>query len=116
MEKLLKKLSVLYDSVQMLFLMENISRRVRDHMVAIIEDVKSQLRQINDSDFEAKLESYSQSEKFVNEHINLADTIRILHELQRRNVDWNEKDCDEDDSSRLRGSVIGDNSRIPSGL
>ncbi len=116
MEKLLKKLNVLYNIVQILFLTDKINQAVRDHIVAIIGEMEFQLKKTVEDDFKGIMKSSSQSKEFVNKHINLADTNRILHELQRRNVGWNKEDCDEDDSSRLRGSVIGDNSRTPSGL
>lgn len=83
MEELLKKLGILYESVQMLFLMEKVSRNVRDHMVAIIGDMEFLLKRATDKDIE-KINGFSQSEAFVNKHINLADTTTLVFELKRR--------------------------------
>lgn len=83
MEKLLKKLGVLYESVQMLFFMEKISRNVRDHIVSTIGDMEFLLKRATDEDVK-KINGFSQSEDFVNKHINLADTATLVFELRRR--------------------------------
>lgn len=74
---------MLYNIVQILFLMDKINQAVRDHIVAIIGDMESQLKKMDEGDFKDKAESY-QSEEFVNKHLNLAGTRSMIEELRRR--------------------------------
>ena len=100
MEKLLKKLSVLYNIVQILFLTDKINQAVRDHIVAIIDEMEFQLKKTVEDDFKGIMKGCSQGEKFVNEHINLAGTRIVIEELRRRGrvIDRAERNNDEDNS------------------
>ena len=88
MEKVFKLIDKIAIIMKVLCLDGKIKKLVYDDIISSIEDMKDELNKFTITD-PASGKSFSDMEKFVNEHINYADSETLFEELHRRgfNVD-----------------------------
>ena len=88
MEKVFKLIDKIAIIMKVLCLDGKIKKLVYDEIISSLEDMKDELNKFTITD-PASGKSFSDMEKFVNEHINYADSETMREELSRRgsNVD-----------------------------
>ena len=88
MEKVFKLIDKIAIIIKVLCLDGKIKKLVYDDIILYLEDMKDELNKFAITD-PASGKSFSNIEKFVNEHINYADSETMREELSRRgsNVD-----------------------------
>lgn len=88
MEKVFKLIDKIAIIIKVLCLDGKIKKQVYDEIILSLEDMKDELNKFTITD-PASGKSFSDMEKFVNEHINYADSETMREELSRRgsNVD-----------------------------
>ena len=88
MEKVFKLIDKIAIIIKVLCLDGKIKKLVYDDIVLSLEDMKDELNKFTITD-PTSSKSFSNIEKFVNEHINYADSETLFEELHRRgsNVD-----------------------------
>ena len=88
MEKVFKLIDKIAIIMKVLCLDGKIKKLVYDDIISSIEDMKDELNKFTITD-PTSSKSFSNIEKFVNEHINYADSETLFEELHRRgfNVD-----------------------------
>ena len=88
MEKVFKLIDKIAIIMKVLCLDGKIKKLVYDDIISSIEDMKDELNKFTITD-PTSSKSFSNIEKFVNEHINYADSETLFEELDRRgsNVD-----------------------------
>ena len=88
MEKVFKLIDKIAIIMKVLCLDGKIKKLVYDEIILSLEDMKDELNKFAITD-PASGKSFSDIEKFVNEHINYADSETLFEELHRRgfNVD-----------------------------
>ena len=88
MEKVFKLIDKIAIIMKVLCLDGKIKKLVYDDIILSIEDMKDELNKFTITD-PTSSKSFSNIEKFVNEHINYADSETLFEELSRRgsNVD-----------------------------
>ena len=88
MEKVFKLIDKIAIIMKVLCLDGKIKKLVYDEIILSLEDMKDELNKFTITD-PTSSKSFSNIEKFVNEHINYADSQTMLEELYRRgfNVD-----------------------------
>ena len=88
MEKVFKLIDKIAIIMKVLCLDGKIKKLVYDDIISSIEDMKDELNKFTITD-PTSSKSFSNIEKFVNEHINYADSETMREELSRRgsNVD-----------------------------
>lgn len=88
MEKVFKLIDKIAIIIKALCFDGKIKKLVYDDIILTLEDMKDELNKFTITD-PASGKSFSNIEKFVNEHINSADSQTMLEELYRRgfNVD-----------------------------
>lgn len=88
MEKVFKLIDKIAIIVKVLCLDGKIKKLVYDDIILSLEDMKDELNKFTITD-PTSSKSFSNIEKFVNEHINYADYETLFEELHRRgfNVD-----------------------------
>lgn len=83
MEKVFKLIDKIAIIVKVLCLDGKIKKLVYDDIILSLEDMKDELNKFTITD-PASGKSFSDMEKFVNEHINYADSGTLVEELHRR--------------------------------
>lgn len=88
MEKVFKLIDKIAIIMKVLCFDGKIKKLVYDEIILSLEDMKDELNKFAITDT-ASSKSFSNIEKFVNEHINYADSETLFEELHRRgfNVD-----------------------------
>ena len=88
MEKVFKQIDKIVTIVKVLCMDGKIKKLVYDEIILSLEDMKEELNKFTITD-PTSSKSFSNIEKFVNEHINYADSETLFEELHRRgfNVD-----------------------------
>lgn len=88
MEKVFKLIDKIAIIMKVLCLDGKIKKLVYDEIILSLEDMKDELNKFTITD-PTSSKSFSNIEKFVNEHINCADSETLFEELHRRgfNVD-----------------------------
>ena len=88
MEKVFKLIDKIAIIIKVLCLDGKIKKLVYDEIILSLEDMKDELNKFTITD-PTSSKSFSNIEKFVNEHINYADSATLFEELHRRgsNVD-----------------------------
>ena len=88
MEKVFKLIDKIAIIIKVLCLDGKIKKLVYDEIILSLEDMKDELNKFTITD-PTSSKSFSNIEKFVNEHINYADSETLFEELHRRgsNVD-----------------------------
>ena len=88
MEKVFKLIDKIAIIIKVLCLDGKIKKLVYDDIILYLEDMKDELNKFTITD-PTSSKSFSNIEKFVNEHINYADSETLFEELDRRgsNVD-----------------------------
>ena len=88
MEKVFKLIDKIAIIIKVLCLDGKIKKLVYDDIILSLEDMKDELNKFTITD-PTSSKSFSNIEKFVNEHINYADYETLFEELHRRgfNVD-----------------------------
>lgn len=88
MEKVFKLIDKIAIIIKVLCLDGKIKKLVYDDIILSLEDMKDELNKFTITD-PTSSKSFSNIEKFVNEHINYADSETLFEELHRRgpNVD-----------------------------
>ena len=88
MEKVFKQIDKIVTIVKVLCMEGKIKKLVYDEIILSLEDMKDELNKFTITD-PTSSKSFSNIEKFVNEHINYADSETLFEELHRRgfNVD-----------------------------
>ena len=88
MEKVFKLIDKIAIIMKVLCLDGKIKKLVYDDIILYLEDMKEELNKFTITD-PTSSKSFSNIEKFVNEHINYADSGTLFEELHRRgfNVD-----------------------------
>ena len=88
MEKVFKLIDKIAIIMKVLCLDGKIKKLVYDDIILYLEDMKDELNKFTITD-PTSSKSFSNIEKFVNEHINYADSETLREELSRRgsNVD-----------------------------
>ena len=88
MEKVFKLIDKIAIIMKVLCLDGKIKKLVYDEIILSLEDMKDELNKFTITD-PTSSKSFSNIEKFVNEHINYADSETLFEELHRRgcNVD-----------------------------
>lgn len=88
MDNLHTQIAIIQESLQTIRLLGSINDETYKHLRALVLILLNELDryEIKDDSTEVqKLVSFSEREKFVNEHIHLADTEVLATELSRRN-------------------------------
>lgn len=95
MYKLFNITDELKGEFKMLYLCGGINKEVYEELLSKLYYLENTLRKFS---FEPAPEglSFSETEKFVNDHINLADTSVLYTELGRRNAEYKETDNDKE--------------------
>lgn len=83
MEKVFKLIDKIAIIMKVLCLDGNIKKLVYDDIILSLEDMKDELNKFAITD-PTSSKSFSNTEKFVNEHINYADSGTLVGELHRR--------------------------------
>lgn len=83
MEKVFKSIDKIAIIIKVLCLDGKIKKLVYDDIVLSLEDMKDELNKFTITD-PTSSKSFSNMEKFVNEHINYADSETLFGELHRR--------------------------------
>lgn len=88
MEKVFKLIDKIAIIIKVLCLDGKIKKLVYDDIILSLEDMKDELNKFTITD-PTSSKSFSNIEKFVNEHINYSDSETLFEELHRRgfNVD-----------------------------
>lgn len=88
MKETIVKLYGVMESIKMLYLMKVINQNVYEHLLSNLQDAldKVSLQVESDNEDLAEVNSFSEGEKFVNNHINLADSLVLLDEVKRRGI------------------------------
>ena len=88
MEKVFKLIDKIAIIIKVLCLDGKIKKLVYDDIILSLEDMKDELNKFTITD-PTSSKSFSNIEKFVNDHINYADSETLFEELDRRgsNVD-----------------------------
>lgn len=91
MYKLFNITNELEGEFKMLYLCEGINKEIYEELLGKLYYLENTLRKFS---FEPAPEglSFSETEKFINDHINLADTSVLYAELGRRNAEYKESD------------------------
>lgn len=89
--KLFNAIRELEGEFKMLYLCAGINKEVYEELLGKLHYIDSELKKFS---FEPAPEglSFSGTEKFINDHINLADTCVLYAELGRRNAEYKESD------------------------
>ena len=92
--RLFNTINELEGEFKMLYLCGGISKEVYEELLGKLHFLDNNLRKFR---FEPAPEglSFSETEKFINDHINLADTSVLYTELGRRNADFKETDSND---------------------
>ena len=83
MEKVFQQIDKILTIVKVLCLEGKIKKLVYDEIILSLEDMKDELNKFTITD-PTSSKSFSNIEKFVNEHINYADSETLFEELHRR--------------------------------
>lgn len=83
MEKVFKQIDKIVIIVTILCMEGKIQKQTCDEIILSIEDMKDELNKFTITD-PTSSKSFSNIEKFVNEHINYADSETLFEELHRR--------------------------------
>ena len=83
MEKVFKLIDKIAIIMKVLCLDGKIKKLVYDEIILSLEDMKDELNKFTITD-PTSSKSFSNIEKFVNEHINYADSGTLVEELHRR--------------------------------
>ena len=83
MEKVFKLINKIAIIMKVLCLDGKIKKLVYDEIILSLEDMKDELNKFTITD-PTSSKSFSNIEKFVNEHINYADSETLFEELHRR--------------------------------
>lgn len=83
MEKVFKLIGKIAIIIKVLCLDGKIKKLVYDEIILSLEDMKDELNKFTITD-PTSSKSFSNMEKFVNEHINYADSETLFEELHRR--------------------------------
>ena len=83
MEKVFKQIDKIVTIVKVLCMEGKIKKLVYDEIILSLEDMKDELNKFTITDTTSS-KSFSNIEKFVNEHINYADSETLFEELHRR--------------------------------
>lgn len=85
MDKISRIIMSLENSFLILFLCDNINEKMYKEMIARLRSIVKELKRFKYKPAEDGI-TFSQMEKFVNSHINFADSKTLMAELQRRGV------------------------------
>ena len=83
MERVFKQIDKIVTIVKVLCMEGKIKKLVYDEIILSLEDMKDELNKFTITD-PTSSKSFSNIEKFVNEHINYADSETLFEELHRR--------------------------------
>lgn len=83
MEKVFQQIDKILTIVKVLCLEGKIKKLVYDEIILSLEDMKDELNKFTIT-APTSSKSFSNMEKFVNEHINYADSETLFEELHRR--------------------------------
>ena len=86
MEKVFKQIDKIAIIIKVLCLDGKIKKLVYDEVRLSLEDMKDELNKFTITDPTSD-KSFSNMEKFVNEHINYADSVTLFEELRRRDYE-----------------------------
>lgn len=95
MYKLFNITNELEGEFKMLYLCGGINKEVYEELLGKLHYLENKLRKFSFDPAPEGL-SFSETEKFVNDHINLADTSVLYTELGRRNAEYKETDNDKE--------------------
>ena len=83
MEKVFKQIDKIVTIVKVLCMEGKIQKQTYEEIILSLVDMKDELNKFTITD-PASGKSFSNTEKFVNEHINCADSETLFEELHRR--------------------------------